>query len=1335
MSRQRHFIVLSAAMATVAWAAACGDGATEPPAPPPDPPRPTTVTVTPATAELASLGETVQLRAEVRDQNGQVMAGAAVTWASSSAAVATVSAAGLVTAAGNGTATITAMAGGVSGTATVTVAQEVSAVAISPAADTLVVGDTLRLAAEATDANGHTVAGAEFAWASGDTAVAVVDATGLVTGIGAGEVEITATSSGVTGRATLVVAVPAPTTVAVTPDTVALAALGDTVRLAAEVRDQVGRVMEREPVAWTSGDTLVATVDSTGLVTAAGNGTAAITAMAGEASGTALVTVLQSVASVQVSPSADIIAPGDTLRLTAEANDANGHGVVVAEFAWASGDTAVAVVDATGLVRGIREGTATITATAGSASGSATVTVSVGSSVTLDSSAGSAPEGGVVTLGLTVDPVPESAISVRYTLGTDGDPGTSDADGSDYTDGGGGAVEIAAGASGAAIEIAINDDDEIESVREVFTVTLDTPGSDAGYGLGVVASAAVTIEEGVCDRTPQVGNEIVQQAAVGDCAQVEDRHLASIQELNLCISKFEWMWLECERIDPINALREGDFLSLSGLKELVLAGNDLTALPQGVFSGLSRLASLDLHVNELTALPEGVFSGLSNLENLVLFGNRLTELPAGAFSGLSNLWNIGLDGNRLTELPAGIFSGLSRLNILDLSYNALTELPEGVFPDLVSLEFLGMGGNELTVLPAGVFSGLGRLKELNLEDNPGSPFTLTVEVTRTDGDPTSPSPATLGFSVTEGAPFAITIPLSVRGGTLSSPRTSFAAGATVGTEATLTFDGSDTGVSVAFGPVPTVCEDSGSNTEGPKCKGLEIVGGGPLVVANPETVALSVPAGHLTQASQDLSGGVPLITGREALLRVFATADERYIVGHEAQATFLVRGQEVYSASLEPPASGIPLDVEEGRFAHSFNARIPGHVLEPGLEMVVELDPDGVLPLKSGSSSRFPASGWLALDVREVPPMNLTIVPVLYREEANRSTNPEVEDFTRDLVTTDTDGELRFVRDILPIGDLSVKLREPYYTFADMEGGADRIFQEIWMLRHLEADGDEYYHGIAVVPNTEESKPDSDWPGGLGAEGYSAVSWEFWGPTIAHELGHNLSLGHAPCGTTGDPDFPYADGSIGVWGHRLLHGDDTGFGRLFSPVHKDIMSYCFFDRWISDYHFTKALDHRLELASAPALFAERAAAQETLLLWGGVREGELRLEPAFAHDARLKLPEAPGPYQLEGRDAEGRRLFSFSFTPDELDHGGSSFLFAIPFEPEWTEDLDRITLTGPAGSTALDRETGGRAALIIDRVSGRVRTIARDWSDGDGALPAAMVTDAQVEVIRGLPRR
>ena len=1026
---------------------------------------------------------------------------------------------------------------------------------------------------------------------------------------------------------------------------------------------------------------------------------------------------------MEVSPSAETIGLGSTLQLTAEAFDGNGHAVAGAEFSWESSDAGVATVDASGLVTAVGNGTATITATAGSASGTATVTVAVGPRVTLDSGAGSAPEGSVVTLGLTVDPVPESAISVRYTLGTDGDPGTSDADGSDYTDGGGGAVEIAAGASGAVIEITINDDEEIESAREVFALTLDTPRGDAGYALGVVATAAVTIEEGVCDRTPQVGDEIVQQAGVGDCAEVEDRHLASIQVLALCLPKYEWM--ECAREDdPITALREGDFLGLSGLTEL------------------------DLSANELTELPAGVFSGLSNLVNLPLFDNRLTELPAGAFSGLSNLWNIGLDRNRLTELPAGIFSGLSRLNILDLYENALTELPEGVFSDLVSLRFLGLGANGLTVLPAGVFSGLASLGELDLGDNPGSPFTLTVEVTRTDGgDPTSPGPATLEFRVAEGAPFAMTIPLSVRGGTLSSPSASFAAGATVGTVGTLTFDGSGA-VSVAFGPVPNVCEDPESNTEGPKCSGLEIVAGGPLVVANPETVALSVPAAHLTQASQDLSGDVSLIAGRQALLRVFATADERYIVGHEGQATFFVRGQEVHSASLEPPASGIPIDVEEGRLGHSFNARIPGHVLQPGLEMVVELDPDGVLPLKSGSPTRFPPSGRLALDVRELPPLNLTIVPVLYHTEARRGTNPVVEDVTRDMAGTDTYGTIGHLRGMWPISDLNVRRREPYYTHADTNAatGDLQLIGEIDMLRHLEAGGtNEYYHGIFYFPHG------TDWAGQgrAGVPGCAAISGIWSDPVhlkdiVAHEFGHNLSLWHAYCGVPPSHPayFPYDDGSIGAWGHRFVNGDDTGFGELLDPeVYTDAMgeddcpNWNPHQPWSSDYNFTKALNHRLDLASARARFAPRAAAQETLLLWGGVHKGDLRLEPAFAHDARLKLPQAPGPYQLEGRDAEGRRLFSFSFTPDALAHGGGSFLFAIPFEPAWTEDLDRITLTGPEGSTTLDRETGGRAALIIDRASGRVRTIARDWSVGNAASAAAMASDAQVEVIRGLPRR
>ena len=82
---------------------------------------PTTVTVTPSSASLSALGETVQLTATVRDQNGNVMPGVVVSWSSSAPTAATVDAAGMVTAAGNGSVTVAATAGGARGTAAVTV--------------------------------------------------------------------------------------------------------------------------------------------------------------------------------------------------------------------------------------------------------------------------------------------------------------------------------------------------------------------------------------------------------------------------------------------------------------------------------------------------------------------------------------------------------------------------------------------------------------------------------------------------------------------------------------------------------------------------------------------------------------------------------------------------------------------------------------------------------------------------------------------------------------------------------------------------------------------------------------------------------------------------------------------------------------------------------------------------------------------------------------------------------------------------------------------------------------------------------------------------------------
>ena len=222
-------------------------------------------------------------------------------------------------------------------------------VAVTPPAAVLtIVGDTTRFVAEVQDQNGDVMASAAIAWSSSDPSVASVDAAGLATAVDTGTVTVTATSGSASGGAQLAVEEPVATTLAVKPDSVTLAALDDTVRLTAEVLDQAGRPMPGLPVAWASGDTLVATVDSTGLVAAVGNGAAAVAVTSGEASGMAAVAVMQSAGSVTVSPSATTIGPGDTLRLVAEAFDANGHPATAARVAWFSDDASIATVDTSG---------------------------------------------------------------------------------------------------------------------------------------------------------------------------------------------------------------------------------------------------------------------------------------------------------------------------------------------------------------------------------------------------------------------------------------------------------------------------------------------------------------------------------------------------------------------------------------------------------------------------------------------------------------------------------------------------------------------------------------------------------------------------------------------------------------------------------------------------------------------------------------------------------------------------------------------------------------------------------------------------------------------------
>jgi uncharacterized protein YjdB len=346
------------------------------------------IEVTPPEAQLG-VGAALPLSATVKDQQGNVMEGRTLVWTTSNADVATVSPTGLVTAHTLGTAQIAASAGGESGISTVTVAlARVNSVVVLPNEAEARVGTAVQLRAVALDASNNELSGRAFVWSTSNAAVATVDESGRVSGVAAGTATISAASEGKIGSATVrVTSVPIASVTIAPPSTTV--EIGKTAQLTATVRDANNQVVAGASVTWSSSNTNVAAVNTTGVVTGVATGTATITASSGGRSGTATVTVTPvGVGSVTIQPPSATLIVGQTTTLVATVRDGQGNVVSGASVVWSTNNGAVATVTNAGIVRGVSAGSATITATSGGRSGTAQITVNpvpVGS-VTVDPS-------------------------------------------------------------------------------------------------------------------------------------------------------------------------------------------------------------------------------------------------------------------------------------------------------------------------------------------------------------------------------------------------------------------------------------------------------------------------------------------------------------------------------------------------------------------------------------------------------------------------------------------------------------------------------------------------------------------------------------------------------------------------------------------------------------------------------------------------------------------------------------------------------------------------------------------------------------------------------------
>gem|GEM_PF-1591094 len=225
------------------------------------------------TTDTISVGGTDTLTATVSPSDAT---NKTVTWSSSNTAVATVNSSGTVTGVSAGTATITARtSNGLTATCSVTVAEvPVTSITLNKTASTVNVGGTDTLTATILPAN---ATDKTVTWSTSNAAVATVSTSGVVTGVSAGTATITATTSNsLTATCTVTVSqsviLPTSITLNKTTDTIFVGAT-DTLTatvLPANATDKT--------VTWSSSNTAVASVDTSGVVTGVAAGTATITA-------------------------------------------------------------------------------------------------------------------------------------------------------------------------------------------------------------------------------------------------------------------------------------------------------------------------------------------------------------------------------------------------------------------------------------------------------------------------------------------------------------------------------------------------------------------------------------------------------------------------------------------------------------------------------------------------------------------------------------------------------------------------------------------------------------------------------------------------------------------------------------------------------------------------------------------------------------------------------------------------------------------------------------------------------------------------------------------------
>ena len=491
---------------------------------------------------------------------------------------------------------------------------------------------------------------------------------------------------------------------------------------------------------------------------------------------------------------------------------------------------------------------------------------------------------------------------------------------------------------------------------------------------------------------------------------------------------------------------------------------------------------------------------------------------------------------------------------------------------------------------------------------------------------------------------------------------------------------------------------------------------------------------YLTQAIQTLDNTVTLVAGRDALLRVFVQANAANSARPDVRVRIYDGASLLQTATITAPETSVRTAIAEGTLSSTWNLLVPGANIRTTTRVLVDLDPTLAVTDADRRDNTWPSNGTpQSVSVNTVPTFTVRFVPIV------------VGALTGNVSAGNSASFLSSVRRMFPLGTVSSDVRAPFTSSAtdiqssDGNGQWLTVLNEINALRTTDgAPSTMHYYGVLKVSYTS----------GIAGYGYvpgrAAIGWDHLpsGDRVAaHEWGHNFSRSHAPCGTTGDANYPYPGGVINFWGWNSLSNT------LVSPTSTDVMGYCG-NQWISDYNWSAVMQYR----SASGGVSSPSAPSEGLLVWGRVVNGQIQLEPAFRVTAPVSASAVSASHRLELLDADGTTLLDTPVEAQRVDHATATderqFAVVVPWSATLEARLAAIRVrdarsplaavarksarmtapgTGGTGGTPVapqlqaqvDRTTDGRARVT--------------WNSS--AYPMAMVRDASTGALMGFVRR